>query len=249
MEVLIWVIGLIVGSFLNVCIYRIPRKESIVIGPSHCTKCNTKLKVYDLVPIFSFLFLRGKCRYCGEKISFRYPSVELLNSLLFLLCYLHYGPVAHVIPKMILCSVLVVISFIDLDTQEIPNGAVLLIIGLGVLNILLDSSLKWTESLIGFFAVSIPMLLIAMVSKGGMGGGDIKLMAAAGLFLGWKNVLTAFFIACLIAGVLGMILILLKKRERKDKIPFGPFLAIGILISMLYGQEIIHRYLQFAGIL
>lgn len=169
--------------------------------------------------------------------------------MLFLLCYLHYGPVAHVIPKMILCSVLVVISFIDLDTQEIPNGAVLLIIGLGVLNILLDSSLKWTESLIGFFAVSIPMLLIAMVSKGGMGGGDIKLMAAAGLFLGWKNVLTAFFIACLIAGVLGMILILLKKRERKDKIPFGPFLAIGILISMLYGQEIIHRYLQFAGIL
>ena len=181
MEVLVWVFGLIIGSFLNVCIYRIPRKESIVIGPSHCTKCNTKLKVYDLVPIFSFLFLRGKCRYCGEKISFRYPLVELLNSLLFLLCYLHYGPVAHVIPKMILCSVLVVISFIDLDTQEIPNGAVLLIIGLGVLNILLDSSLNGRKP-DRLFAVSIPMRHCNGI-EGRMGGGDIA-DGGCRLFLG-----------------------------------------------------------------
>lgn len=249
MAVFVFVFGLIIGSFLNVCIYRIPKKESVVTESSHCTRCNAKIKPYDLIPVFSYLILRGKCRNCGEKISGRYPLVELLNALLYLLCFWNNGFVLHIIPKLILCSVLIVISAIDMDTKEIPNGAVLIILICGIINILLDPELTWMQGLIGFFVASLPMLLIALVSGGGMGGGDIKLMAAAGLFLGWENILTAFFISCLTAGVTGMILILTKKRGRKDKIPFGPFLALGIITAMFYGQEIINRYLQIAGII
>lgn len=249
MEILVLVFGLVIGSFLNVCIYRIPRKESVVTVPSHCPDCNTKLKPYDLIPVFSYLFLKGKCRYCSAKISIRYPLVESLNALLFLLCYLRFGLSIHLIPKLILCSVLLVISAIDIDTQEIPNGAVILIIILGIANVFSDPGLDWKQGLIGFFAASVPMLIIALISNGGMGGGDIKLMAAAGLFLGWKNILIAFFFSCLIAGLTGVILIVGKKRGRKDKIPFGPFLALGILTAMFYGMDIIRWYLQFAGIL
>ncbi|HBN84106.1 MAG TPA: prepilin peptidase, partial [Clostridiales bacterium] len=178
MEVLVLVFGLVIGSFLNVCIYRIPRKESVVTVPSHCTGCNVKLKPYDLIPVFSFLILKGRCRTCSEKISIRYPVIESLNALLYLICYWRFGFAFHIIPKMILCSTLLVISAIDIDTQEIPNGSVLLIIILGLANIFMDPSLTWKDGLIGFIAVSVPMLIIALISNGGMGGGDIKLMAA-----------------------------------------------------------------------
>lgn len=249
MAVFVFVFGLIIGSFLNVCIYRIPKKESIVMDSSHCPFCNSRIKHFDLIPVFSYLILGGKCRNCRTKISVRYPVVELLNAILYMVCFWHYGWVYHIIPKCILCSVLIVISFIDFDTKEIPNGSVLIILICGMINIWLDPGLTWINGLIGFFAASLPMFLIALISGGGMGGGDIKLMAAAGLFLGWSNILTAFFIACLVAGFTGLVLILTKKKGRKDKIPFGPFLAFGILLTMFYGNEMITRYLQFAGIL
>ncbi len=249
MEVLIFVFGLVIGSFLNVCIYRIPLKESIVKSPSHCTMCNEKIKPKDLIPVLSYIILKGKCRYCKGKISVRYPLIEILNAFLYLFCYFRVGLDVVLFPLLGLCSVLLVMSVIDMDTKEIPNRLVLILLVLGVVNVIINPSITIIKAAVGFFAVSVPMLFIALLTGGGMGGGDIKLMAAIGVFLGWSDVLAAFFIACFFAGLIGMLLILVKKKTRKDMIPFGPFLAVGILAVIFFGQDIIAWYTGIAGIL
>jgi len=235
------VYGIVIGSFLNVLIYRIPRKEEFVKTRSHCMKCGYQLKWYDLVPLLSWLQLGGKCRSCKTKISIQYPLIELLNGAAYLGIYHLLGFGWWTVIACLMFSILLVVFFIDLRHMIIPN---VLVITIGVIG------LVWTvvtgdylSHIAGFFVVSLLLLVIAIISKGGMGMGDVKLMAAAGLLLGWQNILLALMLAAIIGSVVGVTLIAMKIVERKHPIPFGPFLSLGIMVAMLFGDSIIQWYL------
>ncbi|KDR93814.1 leader peptidase (prepilin peptidase) / N-methyltransferase [Peptoclostridium litorale DSM 5388] len=240
----IFALGLVVGSFLNVCIYRIPLKKSISFPPSSCTNCGKKLSPLELIPVISYMLLRGRCRGCGAGISIKYPVVELLTGFLFIWVFSVLGFSTVFLKYAVLTCILLVVSFIDLEHQIIPDEIVIFSLAAGaVLNIMSrDVSLK--SAGIGFFAASGILLLIAIITKGGMGGGDIKLMAAVGLFIGTGPVLLGLFLSFIIGGVISLILIILKLKGRKDYIPFGPFLSIGSLVSALFYNQIIYWYVM-----
>lgn len=240
---LISILGLLIGSFLNVCIYRVPLKESIAKGSSHCTSCQQKIKRYDLIPVFSYLFLRGKCRNCKSKISPRYPIIELVNCLMYILIYITFGISVMTLILCALVSVLIVVTMIDIDTGEIPNGLIIFILCLSPLVLFLDDMPIW-ERLIGFVAASLILLIFALVADA-FGGGDIKLMAACGLLLGYKNILLALFIGIILGGILGGILLITRKKKgKKATMAFGPALAAGVMFSSLYGTQILDWYIS-----
>ena len=256
---LLFLYGIVIGSFLNVCIYRIPEKQDIVKTSSHCMTCGYKLKWYDLVPLFSFILLKGRCRKCHTKLSLQYPIVEAVNGVMYVLIfaikkvdittYLYVDHVREMIPlfdAIILCalfSVLLVIGVIDFRTYEIPFGCNIFICVLGLIHMVLHYA-DWVDYLIGFFAVSTFLLIIYLCTKGrGIGGGDIKLMAAAGLLLGWKYILLAFFLGCILGSVLHILRMKLTKADHV--LAFGPYLAMGIGIAVLYGNQILDWYLGF----
>ncbi len=243
--VIIFIIGLVIGSFLNVCIYRIPLEKTIVKGRSYCTSCDSLIPWYCNIPLFSFLFLKGRCKDCGEKISLVYPAVELLNASLYLLVFKAFGLTITALFLAVLFSVLIVISFIDLKYQIIPDGLVLTILILGAANGLyqiLAADVHWYIFLIGFFAASVPLLILGLIFPDGMGGGDIKLMAAAGLFIGWKLILLSLFLGALYGLFVSVFILLAKKGSLKSAVPFGPLLSLGMVTSALFGNEIIARY-------
>ena len=248
MSIIIFLLGTIIGSFLNVCIYRIPREESIVFPGSHCLSCSTPLKWYDLIPILSFLQLRGKCRYCGEKISPRYPFVELLNGIIYLLLYAKVGLGIDFIYYSFLMSILTIIFFIDIDHQIIPNTLVLLILIWDIIykfiNFLIyNLPLNLINHLLGLIVGFILFLLIFILSKGGMGGGDVKLMGVFGFTLGIPRIFLNIFLSFVLGGIISIFLLAFKIKKRKDPIAFGPFLIIGFLVSLFWGYEIIDWYL------
>ena len=239
---MIFLFGITIGSFLNVCIYRIPKKEDIVSKRSHCMSCGNVLKWYELIPLFSFLAQGGKCRNCKTKLSVQYPLIELLNGLLYVWMFSVHGFTATSILFCICTSVLIVLSVIDWRTYEIPVGCNILIGMLGIVRVILDLA-HWYDYVIGFFIVSGLFYIIVLVSKGtAMGGGDVRLMAAAGLLLGWK----AIFLSLMIGSVAGSVihLTLMKVQGRDRVLAFGPYLALGIFVSMLYGEQIIAWYLN-----
>lgn len=237
---LIFLYGIVIGSFLNVCIYRIPKKENIVNVRSHCMNCGHKLQWYELVPLFSYLFLRGKCRKCKTKISVQYPLVEAANGILYVLIFLCNGVNVDSLLYCLLTSGLLVLSIIDLRTYEIPVGINLYLLALGLIRMVLDYR-NWLDHLIGFFAVSIFLYLIILVTKGrGIGGGDMKLMAVCGLFLGWKLIILAFLIGCIIGAVIHTIRMKVTKCDHV--LAMGPYLSVGIMIAMLYGNQMINWY-------
>ncbi|MBA4373543.1 MAG: prepilin peptidase [Thermodesulfovibrio sp.] len=246
------VVGLLIGSFLNVCIYRIPRELSIVFPASHCTSCNTSIRPWDNVPVISYLILGGKCRKCAAGISFRYPLVEALNAFLYCAILWRYGFNWSSLVYGILVSALIVITFIDLDFQIIPDRITLTGIPLGLAagSLLLPDPflradlLGFKASLAGFLAGGGFFYLIAVLSRGGMGGGDIKLMALLGAVMGWKAVLLTTFIGSLTGSLIGIFLIVFKGKGRKTKVPFGPFLALGGLVTLFFAQELILWYLS-----
>lgn len=237
---LIFLIGISIGSFLNVCIYRIPKKEDIVFERSHCMSCGNVLKWYELIPLFSFLVQGGKCRNCKTKLSVQYPLIELLNGLIYVWIFMAKEFQPESILFCICASVLIVISVIDWRTYEIPFGCNIVIGILGIVRVILDLA-HWYDYVIGFFAVSGLFLIIYWITKGrGIGGGDIKLMAAAGLLLGWRNILLALMIGSIAGSVIHLTLM---KVQGKDRVlAFGPYLAFGIFTAMLYGNEIITWY-------
>lgn len=246
--VFIFLVGLMVGSFLNVCIYRIPLEKTIVKGRSFCTSCGNMIPWYLNIPVMSYFILRGKCRYCGARISPVYPTVELLNAFLALLCFHLYGLSLTALLLSVFCSLLIVVSFIDWHHQIIPDGLVLSILILGVahaayrIGCLQD---PWHTYLIGFFAAAIPLLVLGLIFPDGLGGGDIKFMACAGLVAGWKLILLALFLGNIVALLYVAVLLFLKKPVRGTRIPFAPFLSAGIIISMLAGNRLIELYFQF----
>ncbi|WP_198543744.1 prepilin peptidase [Petroclostridium xylanilyticum] len=244
-NLLIFILGFLIGSFLNVCIHRIPLGQTVVTTPSHCPECNKRIRWYDLIPVISYILLRGKCRFCKQKISIRYPLVELLNGAVCLWIYSIYGMSVQFAGLAFLASALIVIAFIDYAHRIIPNRIVIVMLAAGIVYVYFNPYITYGDAILGFFAASLPLLILAVLSNGGMGGGDIKLMAAAGVFLGWKLILLSLVFASIIGSFIGIILILLKIIKREDPIPFGPFLSAGIFISILYGQKIIEWYLRF----
>ncbi len=250
--VMIFILGIVIGSFLNVCIYRLPIGKSIVTSPSACPACEHPLKPLDLVPVFSYLFLGGKCRYCKVKISAQYPLIEALNGVFWTLLYIRFGLVWPLLIYMVLVSLLIVISAIDLKHMEIPDGLVIAGLILGAAQLLASVFTPyfdvWYSYLIGFAAGGLPLLLIALfclyvLQKDAMGGGDIKLMAFSGLVVGWKLIIMAYVIGIITGALIGVALMASGKRKRSDAIPFGPFLSFGVVMSVFFGHAIINWYL------
>lgn len=238
---LIIILGLIIGSFLNVVIYRLPRRESVVWPGSCCTVCGQRIKAWDLIPLVSFICLRGRCRYCQEKISWRYPLIESLTAVAFLLLYQQYGLSLKSLAGFILSFVLIAAAFIDLDHGIIPDHITYPGIILGLFFSYFTSEL--TASFLGALLFGGILFIAALISRGGMGGGDIKLAAAIGTFTGWQGALLAFFLSSLIGGLWGLKLLLTGKANRKTMIRFGPFLALGGWVTYTWGMQIITFYL------
>jgi len=244
-EVVVLIFGLLIGSFLNVVIYRLPKGESVVWPGSYCTACGQGLKAGDLVPVFSYLFLRGKCRFCGEKISLRYPLVELLNGIAFLLVYMQFGLSIWTVSGMILTAILIVSLFIDIDEGIIPDIVTYPAIIVGL--ILANFTVGTAPALTGALLFGGILFTAALISRGGMGGGDVKLALAIGAFCGLQNAFMAFILASLSGGIWAAVLLLSRQAGRKTAIKFGPFLAVGGYTAFVYGQELIVGYLRMLG--
>lgn len=248
----VFVFGMIVGSFLNVCICRIPKNESIVSPPSHCPLCSYQIRWYDNIPVLSYLILRGKCRGCGTHISLQYPLVELLNGILALFLFLRFGPTLVFAALFLFCSALVVITFIDIEHQIIPDEISLSGIIAGfVLSFFLQGH-TWLNSLLGILLGGGSLLLVAytyqrLTGKEGMGGGDIKLLAMMGAFLGWKSVPFIIFTSSLAGSLIGVSIMLFQKKDSKLAIPFGPYLAFGAVLYIFCGKALIRWYLGLSG--
>lgn len=242
-KIIIFLLGLAIGSFLNVCIYRIPSKISISYPPSHCPKCEHKLNAFDLIPVLGFLINRGSCRYCKEKISIQYPVIELITAVIFLLLFDKFGLGIYFLKYAVLMSLLVIITLIDLKTQEIPDELIIFGLITGLLLNLYDIKLNMLQGILGFLLGGGTFLIIAIVTRGAMGGGDIKLMAVLGLFLGWKMVILVALLSFLLGAIISLALIITRIKGRKDYIPFGPFIAMTALITIFYGSQILQLYM------
>lgn len=238
--------GIVIGSFLNVCIYRMPKDENIATVGSHCMDCGRRLKWYDLIPVFSWLFLKGKCRYCGKAVSPQYPIVETLNGILYVVVFAVNGWNWDSVLWCILTSALIVLSAIDYRFMLIPTAVDVVICGVGIVHLVLHLH-EWYYYLIGFFGASLFLLLCALLFRGvtgksGLGLGDVELMACAGLCIGWGHALFAI----VIGSVLGVIIqgILVAVTREKGKFPFGPYLSLGIFVAMLWGSRIYEWYME-----
>lgn len=248
--ILVFIIGLSIGSFLNVLIYRLPREKKFVLGRSYCPSCQKPIKFYDNIPVLSYLILVGKCRVCKTKISFRYPLVEILNGLAYLFFFFQYGVSYNFLIFSFLSSALIVIFFVDIDFQIIPDSITLpgMVLGLGVS--FLPDSIGIVSSLIGLIVGGGVLYLIAILGdwlfkKESMGGGDIKMTAMLGALLGWQKVVLIFFTGAVIGLVVSIILMIVSKEVRSTRvIPFGPFLAAAAMIAIIYGDRIIEFYLN-----
>ncbi len=248
-SILTFVFGAIVGSFLNVCIYRIPRKKSIVVPGSHCPACGRAIPFYDNIPLLSYLLLLGRCRSCKVFISPRYLIVELLTAVLFAVLFSMFGPTMETAVNMVFVSLLIVISFIDLDLQIIPDALSLggLLVGLGLS--FARPLFSYKDALLGILLGGGILFLVAwgyqMVAKReGMGGGDIKLLAMIGAFCGIKGVVFTVILGSLVGTIIGLALMWLKGQGTKYALPFGPFLSLGAMGYILIGERIIYGYIN-----
>jgi leader peptidase (prepilin peptidase)/N-methyltransferase len=242
------ILGGMVGSFLNVCICRLPKGESIVLPGSHCPHCNRPIQFYDNIPLLSFLLLRGRCRYCKQSISVQYPLVEGVTGLSSLLLFLRYGPSLSYLIYFLFVAALIVITAIDLYHQIIPDVISLPGMGVGLLSSLILSDIDFLNSLLGILLGGGSLFLVGTLyqwifKREGMGGGDVKLLAMIGAFLGWKAVILTILISSLVGSLVGVMIIVLKGKDFKYAIPFGPFLSLGAVISLFLGESIIRWYL------
>jgi len=236
-----FIFGAVVGSFLNVCIFRIPAEESIIKPLSQCPRCHHPVRFYDNIPIISFILLRGKCRDCGGKISWRYPLVELITAALALLLFLQFGLTLKFLAFFIFTAVLIVITFIDLDHQIIPDVVTLPGIPIFLLVAIFVVKVPWMESLIGLligggllFAIAFIYQLIT--KREGMGGGDIKLLAMVGGFLGWKSLIFILLFSSFSGAIVGITAMIIKKQDMKYAVPFGPFLSAAAIAYLFLGD-------------
>lgn len=247
----VFIFGTIIGSFLNVCIFRIPLEESIVFSPSHCADCGKKLKWYDMFPIISWIVLKGKCRFCGSKISCRYPLVEFMSGIVFLFVYFRYGLSFETVKYLIFASLIIVIGFIDLDTTDVYSstiiaGIVSFVIAILVNYILFKVNFDIKFSIINCIlggVIGAGFIFLIIFFTHGMGSGDAEICFVCGLFLGIKNVVFMLFLSVVIGGIIGVLLVLFGKRKRTDYIPFGPFIAFSSIVAILFGEGVVNWYM------
>ncbi|MGV8979784.1 prepilin peptidase [Clostridium sp.] len=246
----IFILGLLIGSFLNVCIYRIPRGESIAYPASHCTSCGNDIKFYDLIPVLSWIFLRGKCRNCQEKISIRYALVESVTAILFLLNYFQYGISIYLLKYLILVPFLIVIAMIDYDTMEVYTVTTWMAIAVGI--ILLGVNFYLGEpiatyiygALLGAGTIATIILLSKLIiGTEGMGWGDAEICGLCGLFLGFNLTLLMMFFSFIIGGIIGVYLLKFKNKNGRSEMPFGPSIILAALLMMIWGDRILNWYL------
>jgi leader peptidase (prepilin peptidase)/N-methyltransferase len=268
LDFVVFTFGAVIGSFLNVCVHRMPLEQSIVTPPSHCPHCNAHIRWTDNIPLVSYIMLRGKCRHCGAKITPRYFLVELLTAVLFLLMWLKLTewdhPPVHGIYLLkgpiywMVIAGLIVATFIDFEHYIIPNEITFggLIIGLllsAVYPPLMDADtvkLSLLRSVLGAVVGGLSLLTVAVVGemifrKEAMGMGDVKLLAAIGAFFGWQSALFTILVSSLLGGVVGLVLIVGRRKGWESRIPYGPYIAFGAMLWMFCGHEIIHWYLSF----
>lgn len=247
-QIYTFIVGALIGSFLNVVVYRVPREESISFPPSHCPHCQYRLKVYDLVPMFSYLILKGRCRNCGEKISLRYPIVEAVSGFLFLFTLLTFGLTWQTLQYVAILSILLAIFLIDYDHMIIPDGLNLGVLLVAIVGFVLSVFLEGTpwgailDPVLGLLLGGGLFLFIAVVTHGAMGGGDIKLMGALGFLFGVMDTLMLIFFSFTLGGLLSVLLIALKIKKRKDYIPFGPFICLAAAVTIFWGDAIYQWY-------
>lgn len=243
---LAFVLGASIFSFLNVIVYRVPKKESFVAGRSYCPSCGHTLGGFDLVPILSYLVLRGRCRYCRDKIGVRDTVVEVFGGLTALFCgYWYQNDPARGLLYFTFFCVLTVVTLMDWDTMEIEDGCEIAILILAVISLFVIPEITIVQRLIGAVCVSVPMLILAILIPGAFGGGDIKLMAAAGIFMGWKLTLISTALGILFGGAYGIAVLVTKKLDRKDHFAFGPFLCIGMALGLVFGEQMLDWYIGF----
>ena len=256
MEFAIYVVaflfGIVIGSFLNVCIFRIPKEESLSARRSHCMSCGYQLRWFDLIPLFSWIALRGHCRKCHEKISIQYPIIEALNGILYVVILLVCGIQIESIIYCLTASALLALSVIDFRTYIIPIGFNIFILALGIIRLvyrlLVEGDVLSTiwPYIIGMFAVSVPLGILWFASKGrAIGGGDVKLMGAAGLLIGWKLILLALVLGCILGSVIHLTRMKISKAGRV--LAMGPYLAAGIMIAILVGNKLLEWYTGLIG--
>lgn len=244
----VFIIGVVLGSFFNVVALRVPAKQSVINPPSACPKCGTRLKARDLIPVISYLFTRGKCRHCQSKVSILYPLGELATGLLFVWVFVHFGITVESLIGLTLVSLLVIITVSDLSYMLIPNKILMVFFPVFiVLRFIVPGDQAWWSYVLGAVIGGGVIVLIAVLSRGGMGMGDAKLLIVCGAVLGLSHIMVAFVLACMIGSLIGGLLLLLKITTRKQPIPFGPSLALGILISYGYGSDMIKAYLTLLG--
>ena len=232
MKILYGIVGSVLASFINVEVTRSRKKEDYVFSRSRCPCCGHVLSFTDMIPVFSYLLLQGKCRYCNKKISKRYLHVELLGILI--------GLLSSSYREMLTGMILLAISLYDCDNMIIKDSYLLILL---VMTLFMIRKEYMYEHLVGALMVSVPLGLMAVITKG-FGYGDVKLMAVGGFLLGWERILLAFMVGCISAGIYGLYLIFVKKASVRTKIPFGPFLSLGIFVSLLYGYGLIDLYLN-----
>jgi leader peptidase (prepilin peptidase)/N-methyltransferase len=237
----VFIFGAVVGSFLNVCIFRLPAKTSIIKPLSQCPHCHHPIRFYDNIPIISFIVLRGKCRDCDGKISWRYPLVELITAVLSLLLFLQFGLTLRFLIFFIFTAVLIVITFIDLDHQIIPDVLTLPGIPIFFLLAIFVVKIPWLEALIGLLIGGGVLFAIAFVyefltKREGMGGGDVKLLAMIGGFLGWKSLIFILLFSSFSGAIAGITAMIIKKQDMKYAVPFGPFLSAAAVAYLFWGD-------------
>jgi len=245
MNLFAFIFGAAIGSFLNVCIFRLPAKTSIIRPASRCPQCLHPLRFYDNIPLISYLMLRGKCRDCGAMISSRYPLVEFITALLALLLFMKFGPTLNFLIFFIFTAVLIVITFIDLDHQIIPDVITLPGIPLFFLAAVFLLKVPWRDALLGLLIGGGVLFVIALVyelitKREGMGGGDIKLLAMIGGFLGWKSLMFVLLFSSFSGAIVGITAMIIKKQDMKYAVPFGPFLSAAAVAYLFWGNDFMH---------
>ena len=245
-----FIFGIAVGSFLNVCIFRLPLEQSIVTPGSHCFSCKKPIPFYDNIPLISFILLKGKCRHCKVPFSFQYPLVELLTGIFALACVFRWGFTMNALGIFIFVAALIVITFIDFEHKIIPDVISLPGILYGLVAAFVLQRISFVDSLLGGLLGGGSLLLVAglyylLTKQEGMGLGDVKLLAMMGTFLGWQSILFIVMIGSISGAVIGVTAMIIKKKGRKYAIPFGPFLSLGAVAYLFYGREIIYWYMNF----
>ena len=242
---IVFIFGVIIGSFLNVCIYRLPHGESFVFSRSRCPQCGHELKWWELIPVISFLVLKGKCSQCNSSIDWQYTFVEIFTGLIFLILYLRFGFTINFYIYLLLFSILIILSGIDIRFRIIPDIVTIPALVVGFIVSIVFSHITYLNSILGIIAGGGSLLLIAYLSRGGMGGGDIKMMAMVGAFACCEIAFMSILLGSFIGAINVLILIIIHdKKSVKSSLPFGPYLSFGVLISILYYQRIIEYYLD-----